>query len=358
MANLEHLKILKQGAEVWNKWREKYHVAPNLADVGLSRVDLSRVDLSRAYISGVNLFRTDLSGANLSGANLSGVDFSRAELIETNLSGANLSRANLIETNLIEANLSGADLTDANLFRADLSGVNLSGANLTGTNLQGTRWHRTAVLQTIFADVDLSEAIGLDQVRHLGPSTIGIDTIYRSEGKIPNVFLHGAGVPDKLISYIPSLMGQPSHFYSCFISYSTENEAFVNRLHTDLRGRGVQCWFAPVDIKMGDKFLQRIYEAISLYDKLLIVLSRESIESSWVEREVYAALEREARDKEKRTVLLPIRLDNAVMSSKMAWVGTIRNSRQIGDFQYWKEQDKYEKAFNRLLHDLKTNAET
>jgi uncharacterized protein YjbI with pentapeptide repeats len=321
MANPEHLEILKQGVEVWNKWREGNPIEPDLEDVNLSMVNLAKVDFSMA-----------------------------------NLRNADLTLANLTLANLREANLFRVDLSMAKLFKADLSRANLALANLTRTDLQGTNWYRTALLSTIFADVDLSEAIGLDEVAHVGPSTIGIDTIYRSKGKVAEVFLHDAGVPDLLIEYIPSLVGQPFQFYSCFISYSSKNEAFVRRLHADLQDKRVRTWFAPENLKIGEKFPQRIDEAIRVHDKLLIVLTRQSIASSWVEREVYAALEREV--KEKRTVLFPIRLDNAVMSSEMAWAGIIRNSRHIGDFRGWKEHDKYQEAFNRLLRDLKASEET
>ena len=47
-----------------------------------------------------------------------------------------------------------------------------------------------------FADVDLSEVKGLESVGHQGPSTIGVDTLVRSEGEIPEAFLRGCGVPD------------------------------------------------------------------------------------------------------------------------------------------------------------------
>jgi len=47
----------------------------------------------------------------------------------------------------------------------------------------------------------LSAVKGLETVTHRGPSTIGPDTIYRSQGKIPEAFLRGAGVPDDFISY-------------------------------------------------------------------------------------------------------------------------------------------------------------
>jgi hypothetical protein len=44
------------------------------------------------------------------------------------------------------------------------------------------------------------------------------------------VFLRGCGVPDALISYIPSLIGSmsPIQFYSSFISYSAKDKPFAD----------------------------------------------------------------------------------------------------------------------------------
>ena len=81
------------------------------------------------------------------------------------------------------------------------------------------------------------------------------------------------------------------------------------------------------------------------------MLSKSSVASPWVETEVESAFERE--HKEKRTVLFPIRLDNVAMEADKAWAADIRRARQIGDFSEWKNHDSYQKAFARLLRDLK-----
>ena len=138
-------------------------------------------------------------------------------------------------------------------------------------------------------------AKGLETIRHSGSSTIGIDTIYKSRGKIPEVFLRGCGVPDNFIEYMHSLTGQAFEYYSCFISYSTKDQEFAERLHADLQAKGVRCWFAPEDLKIGDKFQERIEESIRWHDKLLLVLSETSIQSPWVEREVQAGFEESTR---------------------------------------------------------------
>jgi len=53
-----------------------------------------------------------------------------------------------------------------------------------------------------------------------------------------------------------------------FISYSSKDDDFAQRLHADLQHQGVRCWFAPEDLQIGDKFRIRIDESIRVYDKL------------------------------------------------------------------------------------------
>src|SRR6266516_4088616 len=74
----------------------------------------------------------------------------------------------------------------------DLNGVSLRFANLSEAILNGTNLGYAQLWHTIFGDVDLSTVTGLETVRYLGPSTVGIDTIYLSQGKIPEAFLKGA----------------------------------------------------------------------------------------------------------------------------------------------------------------------
>jgi hypothetical protein len=202
--------------------------------------------------------------------------------------------------------------------------------------------------------VDLSKAKNLDKVIHSGPSIIDIRTLYRSRGAIPEAFLKGAGVDDSFISYIPShFSGRQIQYYSCFISYSAKDDDFAKRLHADLQANNVRCWFAPHDMKIGDKIRPAIDEAIRLRDKVLLVLSKNSIESQWVEKEVETAFEEEGR--RKKTVLFPVRIDDDVMQSSQAWAADIRRQRHIGDFRQWQQNhEEYKSAFDRLLRDLRT----
>ena len=302
----------------------------NLGDTNLGRANLSGANLSRAYLGGANLGRAHLGGADLGGADLSKADFG----------GAYLGGVNLGRVNLDGANLSGADLVGANLF-----GVNLGRADLGGADLRKVILH-----ETIFANVDLTDVKGLESCVHRGPSTIDHRILMRS-GQLPLSFLRGCGLPDTFIDYLPSLLNQPIQFYSCFISYSGKDENFVQRLYADLQNKGVRCWFAPEDLKIGDKIRTRIDEVIRIHDKLLLVLSQNSVASTWVEKEVETAFDKEIERKEP--VLFPIRLDATVMESKTGWAADIRRSRHIGDFCKWKSHDEYQKGLDRLLRDLK-----
>jgi hypothetical protein len=173
----------------------------------------------------------------------------------------------------------------------------------------------------------------------------------RRSGHLPLAFLRGIGLPDVLIEYLPSLLGEAIQHYSCFISYSSKDEEFVRRLHADLQDKGVRCWFAPHDMKIGAKILDTLDEAIRLRDKVLLVLSGASIASDWVEDEVTRALDEERQ--RDGVVLFPVRVDDAVFETKEAWAAQLRRSRHIGNFSAWKDYDAYQKALQRVLRDLR-----
>jgi uncharacterized protein YjbI with pentapeptide repeats len=279
MANPEHVKLLRQGVDAWNKWRDD-----NLA---------ARPDLRDAELTGAKLSHSDLSDAILRNANLR----------EATLRSANLSFADLTLVKLTRANLSDADLSSANL-----GGANLSGANLTKAGL----W------ETSFVDVDLSKVVGLETCVHEGPSTVNHRTLRKKSGPLPLRFLRGVGLPDNFIDYLPSLLNQPIQHYSCFISYSAKETAkdkdFAECLHADLQNKGVRCWFAPHDLPIGSDILAGIDAAIRLRDRVVLILSEHSIGSGWVKDEVNIGFEEE-RKRGGEEVLFPIRLDETVMTT-------------------------------------------
>lgn len=405
MANPEHLQIVQQGVEAWNRWRQRArNITADLEGADLRTVDLREADLSAARLRAAILREADLSQAFLYGADLRGADLSAADLSQAVLTCADLSQALLRRTDLREADLSqahlrqadlsqvhlrqadlkeadlreadlseghlyGADLRRAdlrraglrsaylseallrraNLIGADLRRADLRRADLTETMLTGADVTEVLLSDTAFVDINLTDTVGLETCQHTGPSMLDHRTLVRS-GPLPLAFLRGCGLPDTLINYLPSLLNEPFQFYSCFISYANKDHAFAERLHADLQNKGVRCWFAPEDMKIGDQLRPRIDETIRIYDKLLLILSKASMASQWVEQEVETALEREQH--QGTTVLFPVRIDETVMTQQTGWPALIRRTRHIGDFRSWESYDAYQQAFARLLRDL------
>jgi uncharacterized protein YjbI with pentapeptide repeats len=330
MANEEHVKRLRRGVKTWNTWY----------DQSTEKADLRGADLRKAQLVGVNLIGANLEAAKLDNSNLDGADFVDANLRSAQLTGANLTGANVFYSTLDDANLAGSTLHLTCLHEIDLKRANLAGATLS---------------RTIFADVDLSHATGLDSCFHEGPSAIDYRTLKKS-GWLPLSFLRGVGMPETLIEYLPSLLNPAIQFHSCFISYSAKDQEFADRLHADLQDKGVRCWFAPHDMPIGGKLLDEIDAAIRLRDKVLLILSKHSIKSDWVEDEVLKGFEEER--KRRQITLFPIRLDDAILDTGEAWAAKLRDQRHIGDFRGWKNHDTYRKSFERVLRDLRQNVPT
>ena len=194
MANEEQLAILRQGVEVWNKWRQENPAEridlsdaelgeSKLSGVNLNQARLRKTDLYKADLSGADLSRTNLRKANLFQTNLTGSNLNKASLKQANLGGANLGKASLIEANLSDAelrgaNLGNADLGKANLYQARISFASLRGANLSEANLTSANLNRADL-----TGADLRRAT-LTQATLIGAS---VDAAKVSESKVYGV---------------------------------------------------------------------------------------------------------------------------------------------------------------------------
>lgn len=372
MANEEQLAILRQGVEVWNEWRKKNY-----------RV---KVDLSEAKLSGLNLREIDFGQVCLNGARLNNAYLREATLIDVEMKEVFLKDAYLGYSIIWNANLEGSDLRECIFYGSTLSNVNLKQANMGSANFDNTFLNKvdmsgaslvnTTMRNTSMTDLNIDHAYlkgavlannnlrnvqGIETVRHGGPSTIGIDTLIRSDGKIPEIFLRGCGVPENFIEYLPSLIGamHPIQFYSCFISHSTKDENFAQRLYDRLQGKGIRAWFAPEELKGGRSLDDQIDHAIRLHDKLILVLSDESIRSKWVMKEIRKARREELANNRRK--LFPIRLTD--IQTLEHWecldpetghdLADVVRSYFIPDFSTWKNHDAFERAFGRFLDALK-----
>jgi hypothetical protein len=273
------------------------------------------------------------------------------------------------------ADLSGAKLTTADLRRASLYGANLRGAhlseaNLTGAYLLSSNFSNAQIGATVFGNSDLSEVIRLEDVRHYGPSSISTDTFSLSKGKIPEVFLRGCGLSDWEIEevklYDPELSNeeinktlykmydlratQALQISPLFISYSHADNAFVDKLEIQLNEKGIRFWRDIHDAKAG-RLETQISRAIQFNPAVLLILSKHSLKSDWVEHEVRTArvLEKEM----ERDILCPIALDDSWKSSP--WPKRVMEQimeYNILDFSEWEDDSKFEGIFRKLIDGL------
>jgi hypothetical protein len=248
------------------------------------------------------------------------------------------------------------------LSDADLSGAHLWATNFHGALVDGVNFEGAVMEDTIFGDNNLSDCKNLDKVDHVGPSVIAVSSLFSSRGQIPENFLRGVGVPDDFIAYIPSLIGAAEgiQFYSCFISHSSKDSEFTRRLHSRMQEAHLRVWYAPEDMRGGRKTYTQIEQAIRIYDKLLIVLSENSLTSEWVVTELREALETERATGRRK--LFPVRLVDmeTIRSWKCMDSDTGRDlavevrTYHIPDFSDWKAGDSFEGGFKRLLQDLRS----
>jgi hypothetical protein len=98
---------------------------------------------------------------------------------------------------------------------------------------------------------------------------------------------------------------------SVFISYAASDRVFAQRLAQDIAQLGHRVWFDLWELAVGESLVQRIGEGLAQADYLLVVLSPQSAQSTWMEREVEVLTSIEIT--ERRTIILPLVIAECVV---------------------------------------------
>lgn len=94
---------------------------------------------------------------------------------------------------------------------------------------------------------------------------------------------------------------------SVFISYSSKDRAFVDRIVRKLEEMGIYCWQAPEHIPAGSSYAKEIPKAIRECEVFLLFLSERSQDSIWVEKETDSAIS-------ERKNIIPFQIDDAPLN--------------------------------------------
>ena len=404
MANMEQVQIVRQGRDAVARWREEhpgefmdlnacYMSHTRIPMVNLTGADmrnsdlmgamLRRADLSDCRLNPIHLYRGDvreakfigslLNGANLRGADCRDADFSNADmdriiLSDANLAGANLRGANLSRANLDRADLTGADLTGATLNGAALTRTNLTNAILRESDFYEAVFNSTPVTgadltgsimgYTVFQNCNLSDAVGLDSVRHDAPSTLGLDSLFRSGGSIPAAFLAGIGTPDSLAGFQESLGGSQPLSGDYFIACAAGDVPFATRLQDDLRANGARCWIFPENAR-GSALVDRrstseeeeIERWIRHYEKLIVVCTAEAFASETIRNDIIAAQEKQQSQDE--WVLFLVTGDGSMESPRDRYARGLSAEHRVIDLPGQAENtEEYRQAVAELASTL------
>ena len=90
--------------------------------------------------------------------------------------------------------------------------------------------------------------------------------------------------------------------------------------------------------------------AVNQHDKLILILSEDSVDEVWVENEYNQAVEKEMRI--GKTTLVPIVLDDSIEVVEQPWGVKMCRTRYAADFSSWQDCDAYQDVFGYLLEEL------
>lgn len=139
------------------------------------------------------------------------------------------------------------------------------------------------------------------------------------------------GLKSEEISKMPSI----------FLSHNSKDKFFVRELADRLSKMGVKVWLDEAEIKVGDSLTEKIGKAIEEMDFVGVVLSKNSINSQWVQKELQIALQEEFR--KNRVVVLPLLIEPVELPPFL-------KDKLYADFT---TPEKFKESFPKLLKALK-----
>lgn len=231
----QHLALLLNGVNAWNRRRDEEAFRPNLSGADIyaefsnagklenGMIPLCHINFRdtipwKADLHSARLESADFRGAILTNVNLQGADLKygrfgtvplqislleHANLYRSDLRGADLQGARLIDAHLVEAKLKGADLRDAEDYPTELHRANLSGTQPWKAKLYPTSIGKSDKIKSLrskmgrVSDVEYLLKIGKLLGKHYPPEEYTL--YFRGDTKLcdlcPSVLRRAKGAP-------------------------------------------------------------------------------------------------------------------------------------------------------------------
>lgn len=130
-----------------------------------------------------------------------------------------------------------------------------------------------------------------------------------------------------------------------FVSYSSDDRKLVNTITKMMKESGISYWKAPEMIPAGSSYAREIPRAIKECEVFLLVLSRTSQKSIWVEKEIDSAISH-------RKTIIPFQIDDIPLNDTFRFY--LNNVQMIS---YVEEGlDAMEELKEQLLQLMKSTA--
>ncbi len=125
-----------------------------------------------------------------------------------------------------------------------------------------------------------------------------------------------------------------------FISFSYKNKEFATKLKRQLEKNDIDVWIHSESLSVGEDITKSIKKALSEIDYFIIILSKDSVQSDWVNFELSATLVNETQL--ERNIVVPVLYEDCEIPNSI-------RDRFYVDFS----KVPFEKAFEKLISDLK-----
>lgn len=344
----------------------------NVSNCRFHRADLSHAVLGPAVFVGSDFYLATMRHADFLNCNASDAYFGQADLREASLYGGYFQRAWFLLTFLDGCMLFGADFEEARVHYFNLIGSETLAKN--AVLLQQTLGERKRLEAVLARATPVTLSLGETLARaRLPAGEVPVpperlaEALARLERQFEHLrrFLLASGCnPEEVAAMTAAADQKRADYPRVFISYSSADEAFAAQLYEALAEFGVDAWFAPESMRGGRKIHEQLEAAIAERDKIILVLSDDSMKSRWVASEVQWAAGREIESDQQ--ILFPIRI--VPFDAVRRWTlfdadlgqDIAKYVRQyfVPDFTAWRDREALARQTERFLRDLRNSAAT
>ncbi|MDE3001235.1 MAG: toll/interleukin-1 receptor domain-containing protein [Gemmatimonadota bacterium] len=136
-----------------------------------------------------------------------------------------------------------------------------------------------------------------------------------------------------------------------FISHAYTDQPLVRKVAAALEGVGLEVWDATRDVSPGDSWPDKVAQALSDSDAMVVVLTADALRSSWVLKEIEFALSEQSY--RGRLIPVLVRDPEALHKEDIPWI--LRRLRMINMGEYDEEEEGINQIVTTLLENDITN---